>query len=210
MLSIEDESAFIASLLGGDEAAFVRLVNKHHDALVRMAMIFVSDRGAAEELVQETWLAVIDGLERFEQRSSLKTWIFAIMANKAKKRAGRDARTINLSSFDEHDVERMLDNPDEGRFDGRGHWTQPPQKWRVDPEERLLKQQLLEVVKDTIEALPEHQRLVVTMRDVQGFSSNDVVAILEISSSNQRVLLHRARATIRAAIERHLAESERI
>lgn len=188
----------------------MRLVEKHHDALVRMAMIFVSDRGAAEELVQETWLAVIDGLERFEQRSSLKTWIFAIMANKAKKRAGRDARTVNLSSFAEHDIERMLDNPDEGRFSERGHWSQPPLRWRIDPEERLHKQQLLEVVKDTIEELPELQRIVITMRDVQGFSANDVVGVMEISNSHQRVLLHRARATIRAALERHLAESERI
>ena len=187
MLSIEDESTFIAQLLGGDEEAFVRLVEKHHDALVRMAMIFVSDRGAAEELVQETWLAVIDGLERFEQRSSLKTWIFAIMANKAKKRAGRDARTVNLSSFAEHDIERMLDNPDEGRFSERGHWSQPPLRWRIDPEERLHKQQLLEVVKDTIEELPELQRIVITMRDVQGFSANDVVGVMERGFTRSRV-----------------------
>lgn len=205
MLSIHDESAFIALLLSKDEAAFTRLVQQHHAALMRMAMIFVSDRAAAEELVQETWLAVIDGLERFGQRSSLKTWIFAIMANKAKKRAGKDARTVNLSSFTQQDVERMVEHPDADRFNQRGHWSQPPARWRIDPEERLLRQQLLEVVKDTIEQLPELQRLVVTMRDVQGISSHDTTQMLEITDAHQRVLLHRARASIRAALERHLA-----
>lgn len=209
MLSIENESEFIAQLRGGDEAAFTRLVEKHHAGLMRMAMIFVSAQAAAEELVQETWLAVIDGLDRFEQRSSLKTWIFAIMANKARKRATRDARTVNLSSFDERDLERML-NPDEDRFDGREHWTRPPAPWRVDPEERLLRRQLLEVVKATIDELPARQQIVVTMRDVQGFRGAEVAEVLDISPTHQRVLLHRARGTIRAALERHLAESERI
>ena len=157
--------------------------------------------------MQETWLAVIDGLGGFEQRSSLKTWIFAIMANKARRRASKDARTVNLSSFDERDLERML-HPDEGRFDERGNWTRPPAPWRVNPEERMVRRQLLEVVKEAIEALPDKQRIVVTMRDVQGFHREDVAQVLDVSDTYQRVLLHRGRVAIRAAVERYLSDHD--
>jgi len=205
MLKIEDESAFIASLKSGDEKAFAELVDRHHAGLMRMAMIFVSTRAAAEELVQETWVSVIRGIDRFERRSSLKTWIFAIMTNKAKKRAGKDARTVNLSSFDEHDIERMFD-PDEGRFTARNSWQNPPSAWKINPEERVQRNELLEVIARTVETLPPKQKLVFTMRDVQGIDVSDISECLEITDSYQRVLLHRARATIRAAIESYLGE----
>lgn len=205
MLKIEDESAFIAHLKSGDEKAFAELVDRHHAGLMRMAMIFVSTRAAAEELVQETWVSVIRGIDRFERRSSLKTWIFAIMTNKAKKRAGKDARTVNLSSFGEHDIERMFD-PDEGRFTARSCWQNPPAAWKINPEERVQRNELLGVIARTVEALPPKQKLVFTMRDVQGIDASDISECLEITDSYQRVLLHRARATIRAAIESHLGE----
>lgn len=206
MLSIPDESEFIAKLRSGDERAFMELVERHHAGLLRMAQIFVSDRALAEEIVQETWLAVIHGIDAFEGRASIKTWIFAIMTNQAKRHASKARRTINLSALDRLDAEDLYD-VDASRFAGNGHWLEPPLRWRINPEERLQRAQLLDVIKGCIESLPEKQRIVVTMRDVQGFTTQDVTSVLGISEGNQRLLLHRARAAIRLAIETHLRDT---
>lgn len=206
MLSIADESQFIARLRHGDERAFLELVEEHHAGLMRMARIFVSDRSLAEEIVQETWLAVIAGIQSFEGRSSVKTWIFAIMTNQAKKHARKAQRTINLSALNDLRPGDLAD-VDEGRFAPNGHWLEPPGRWRIDPEEELIRGRLLQVVQDTLDGLPEKQSLVFIMRDVRGISSEDVTSVLELTDANQRVLLHRARAAIRAAIERYLETS---
>lgn len=207
MLSIADESKFIAQLKHGDEQAFMVLVERHHASLMRMAMIFVSDSALAEEIVQETWLAVIHGIQTFEGKSSVKTWIFAIMSNQAKKHARIASRTVNLSALNDLTLDD-LHNVDESRFSGKGAWLQPPARWRIDPEEALLTGRMLDVVKLAIEQLTEKQRIVFTMRDVQGFTASDVMSVLDISNANQRILLHRARAAIRMALENHMKESD--
>lgn len=207
MLSIPDESHFIAQLKHGDERAFLTLVEEHHASLMRMARIFVSDHALAEEIVQETWLAVIAGIQGFQGNASIKTWIFAIMSNQAKKHAKKASRTVNLSALNNLQQEDLL-NPDASKFKQNGHWLEPIARWNIDPEEELVKGRLLEVIQDTVENIPEKQRIVFTMRDMQGFSAEDVTSVLELSEVNQRVLLHRARAAIREAIATYLQQSE--
>jgi len=196
-LASGDDRALVEALRAGDEHAFVGLIRAHHSALLRTAMTFVSTRAVAEEVVQETWLGVLAGLDRFEARSSLKTWIFRILANRAKTRAEREGRTIPFSSLG--DSEPAVE-PD--RFD-RGHWASLPADW---PEARLLGDETLQVIDAAIESLPPTQRTVITLRDVQGWSAEEVRNVLELSETNQRVLLHRARSKVRGALEEYLAE----
>jgi RNA polymerase sigma-70 factor (ECF subfamily) len=165
-------------------------------------MLYVSSRAVAEEVVADTWLAVLTGLERFEGRSSLKTWLFRILANRAKTRGQREARVLPFSSFaadgDEGDTAVDVD-----RFARDGHWVAPP---RGVPEERLLAGETRSVVEQAIAALPENQRAVITLRDVEGLSAEEACNVLGLSETNQRVLLHRARAKVRAALERYLED----
>jgi RNA polymerase sigma-70 factor (ECF subfamily) len=205
-----DESALIAALRQGDERAFAALVEQYHAALVRLAMVYVSDRAAAEDAAQETWLGVLRGLARFEGRSSLKTWIFTILTNRAKTRAQREARTLPFSALDDPEAdepsvapERFLP-PDHPRWPNE--WAENPDRWANLPEERLLSQETLARIRKAIEALPPTQRQVITLRDVEGWSSGEVCNVLEISETNQRVLLHRARSKVRQALERYFAE----
>lgn len=194
------ERDLVASLRGGDEAAFGELIDVYHASILRLAKMFVDSEASAEEIVQETWLAVIDGIDRFEGRSSLKTWIFSILTNQARKRARQDARTRAWSSIFEVDMGDELSTESE-RFDGSGHWKQPPTRWKIHPEERVMKQKLLEVVQQALEELPPSQRSVVWLRDVEGLSSEEVCRVLDISAGNQRVLLHRGRVAVRKAVE---------
>lgn len=194
------ESELVDRLRAGDDAAFGELIDRHHAAMVRLARIFVADRSAAEEIVQETWMAVIDGIDDFEQRSSLKTWIFGILANLAKKRASKDSRTRAWSTIFDAEMDEELSSLSD-RFDGSGHWKSPPVSWKLDPEEHAMKQKLLEVVQRAIDALPASQRSVVWLRDVEGLSSEEVCDVLELSPGNQRVLLHRGRTKVRQAVE---------
>jgi RNA polymerase sigma-70 factor (ECF subfamily) len=179
------------------------LVDKYGPSLLRVAQLYVSSRAVAEEVVQETWLAVVTGLERFEERSSLKTWLFRILTNKAKTRGQREARTLPFSSFaadgDEEDTAVDAD-----RFDRGGHWSAPP---RGVPEERLLAAEARARIEQAIAALPPNQRAVVTLRDVEGLSAEEACSVLGLSETNQRVLLHRARAKVRAAFEQYLEET---
>jgi RNA polymerase sigma-70 factor (ECF subfamily) len=206
----EDERALVAALRRGEEAAFVELVDRHGAALVRLARTFVRDRAVAEEVVQETWLAVLNGIDRFECRSSLKTWIFQILSNRAKTRAVRERRSAPFSALapDDGDDEASVD-ADRFRGEGHrwvGHWAAAPSDWSHLPEERLLGQETLALVHEAIKLLPPRQADVIVLRDVEGWPPEEVCAALGITDGNQRILLHRARSKVRAALERYFAE----
>jgi RNA polymerase sigma-70 factor (ECF subfamily) len=200
------DERLVAALRRGDEGAFAELVDRYNASLLRLATTFVRDRAVAEEVVQETWLGVLQGIGRFEARSSLKTWIYRILTNKAKTRGERERRTVPLSALGEPEDGPSVD-PD--RFfdpDHRwgGHWAAPPRRWDEIPEERLLARETLGWVQDAIEGLPPAQRQVITLRDVEGWSADEVCDSLEVSEGNQRVLLHRARSKVRQVLEERL------
>jgi RNA polymerase sigma-70 factor (ECF subfamily) len=200
------EQELLGRLRQGDERAFEALVDQLYPAMAAVARHYVGSRASVEEVVQEAWLAVLKGLERFEGRSSLKTWVLRIVANIAITRSTRDARSVPMS-FDEPDddepaVARERFRDADAPFPG--HWVSYPVDWRSLPDERLLDSELLDVVQRAIEALPETQRLVITLRDVAGCSPEEVCEALGVTDGNQRVLLHRARARVRNAIEEQL------
>jgi RNA polymerase sigma-70 factor (ECF subfamily) len=204
------EEELVAALRAGDEAAFAALVDRYEASLVRLALMYVRDRATAEEVAQETWLAVLNGIDRFEGRSSLKTWLFRILVNRAKTRGQRDARSVPFSSIGGDGDESSVD-PD--RFQGEGEarpggWRQPPARWDGDPEERLLAGEARELILNTIDQLPPNQRAVITLRDVEGFSAEEARNVLDVSETNQRVLLHRARSKVRRALEQYLEEAK--
>ena len=204
------EAQLLEALRAGDEAAFAQLVREYQPSLVRVARIYVSTQAAAEEVAAETWLAMLNGLDRFEGRSSLKTWIFRILTNIAKTRAQRDGRTLPFSALQDPgrvpeaavDADRFLD-PEHPRWPG--HWAVRPEPW---PEDALIAAETQAVVAEAIEALPPAQRAVISLRDVEGWSSEEVRNALELSETNQRVLLHRARSKVRRALESYLGDSE--
>jgi RNA polymerase sigma-70 factor, ECF subfamily len=208
-----DEQRLVAALRAGDEQAFSSLVESYHPALVRVAQTFVRDRTAAEEVAQEAWMGVIRGIDRFRGDSSLKTWIFRILTNRAKSYAARTPRAIPFSALPPADNEPSVD-PE--RFLGEdhpvwpGHWASPPASWDSLPEERLLAGETLDCIKDAIAALPETQQQVVTLRDVEGWGSDEVCDLLQLTETNQRVLLHRGRSKIRTALETYFASAEPI
>jgi RNA polymerase sigma-70 factor, ECF subfamily len=196
------------ALRSGDEEAFLAVVRRHQAAMVRVAQIYVSRRDVAEEVVQEAWVGVLRGLDRFEGRSSFKTWLFRIVTNLAKTRAVREGRTIPFSalrtpeSVPEPAVEpERFRPPDDPSWPG--HWSSKPWEW---PEGRLLESESLARIAEAIDALPDNQRAVITLRDVEGWSSEEVCNALELSETNQRVLLHRARSKVRRALERYFDE----
>lgn len=177
-------------------------------SLVRLARLFVGDELTAEDVAQETWLAALRGLDRFEQRSSFKTWLFTILTNKAKTRSQRDRRAIFFSDME--DSASNAPTVDPRRFNPEGaeafasHWAEEPASWGDQPEEKILSDETQRVLRSAIDKLPETQRAVITLRDIHELSSVDACNILEISETNQRVLLHRARARVRQALEDHL------
>ncbi len=205
-----DERALVAALRRGEEAAFVTLVDCHGASLLRVARTFVRDGAVAEEVVQETWLAVLNGIDRFEGRSSLKTWLFQILSNRARTRAVRERRSAPFSALaaDGEDDEAAVDA---ARFRGEGHrwvghWAVAPSDWSHLPEERLLGRETLARVHEAIGMLPPRQANVIVLRDVEGWEPGEVCAALGITDGNQRILLHRARSKVRAALERYFAE----
>ncbi len=206
-----DDSSLIAALRAGDEGAFMELVDRYGSSMRRFALGFVRTPVVADEVVQDAWVAVLRGIDRFEARSSLKTWIFRIVANTAITRARREARSVPFSSLTPNAAEEPSVDPDRflGHDDPRapGHWASRPDSWDSQPEERLLSAETRGVIDRTIAALPDTQRLVVTLRDVEGFSSEEVSSLLDLSDGNQRVLLHRARSKVRAALEGYLQEA---
>jgi RNA polymerase sigma-70 factor (ECF subfamily) len=189
------DDELVERLKAGDEGAFAEMLDRYHVRLVRFAMTFVASRQAAEDVAQETWLAVFRGVGRFEGRSSLQTWLFRICANRAKSHGGREPRSVALGG-----PEPAVDP---ARFGPSGAWTVPPEPWS-EIDDRLEAASLMPLVREAIENLPDVQKQVVTLRDVEGLSSKDVCEVLSISDANQRVLLHRGRARVRSTVERSL------
>jgi RNA polymerase sigma-70 factor (ECF subfamily) len=187
------------------------LVDRYEASMLRIARMYVSTRTVAEEVVQDAWLGVLRGLDRFEGRSSLRTWIFRILVNIAKTRGQREARSVPFSSVwaPDDDAPPAVE-PDrflpEDHLRWPRHWAYEPSSWETVPEDRLLSKETLAVVAAAIEALPPNQRAVIRMRDVLGWSSEEVRNALDVSETNQRVLLHRARAKVRRALEGYLEE----
>ena len=175
--------------------------------MLRVALMYVSSRAVAEEVVQEAWLGVLRGIDSFEGRSSLKTWIFRILTNTAKTRGEREGRSIPFSALEGAGDEPAVE-PDRFQAEGRwtGHWAAPPSSWSQSPESRLLGAETRQVVARAIAELPPAQATVITMRDVEGFSSEEVCNALDVSETNQRVLLHRARSKVRRALEDYLGD----
>lgn len=195
----------------GDEHAFEALVERHGPAMLRVARLYVRDRAVAEEVVQETWLSVLRSIDRFEGRSTLKTWLFTILTNTARRRSEREARSAPFSALGSEELESGA-LPDEGRFFDSGHprwaraWSTVVASWDALPEDRLLAAETRGRFAHAVRELPETQRLVFTMRDVEGFPAEEVCNILGLTASNQRVLLHRARLKVRRALEQYFAE----
>jgi RNA polymerase sigma-70 factor, ECF subfamily len=194
--TVEEDHALLERLRAGDEDAFRVLVDRHDGALRRVALTFVRTPSAADEVVQETWLGVVRGLKGFEGRSTLRTWIFRILVNRARTRAVRDARSIPFSTLEDDD--RPTVEPSAFAADGR--WTSAPPRLECDPETNLLSAELREHLLDTVEGLSPTQKAVITLRDLVGLPADEVCDLLELTAANQRVLLHRARAHVRAAL----------
>jgi RNA polymerase sigma-70 factor (ECF subfamily) len=188
-------------LRAGDQEAFAELVRRYSPLLLRVARMYVPTQAVAEEVVQETWLGVLRGLERFEGRSSLKTWLFRIAANRAKTRGERERRSVPFASLAAREAGEDESAVDPDRFARDGGWASPPQRWEDSPERSLQSAEAVQRIKAAIDELPPMQRMVITMRDVEGWPSDEVRNALEISETNQRVLLHRARSRVRAALE---------
>lgn len=206
---VNREAVLLARLRQGDEGAFNELVTRHHGPLIRSAMGYVADREVAEEVVQDTWMAVINGLDLFEGRSSLRTWIFGIMIHKAKDRGVREKRHVNFSSFESVDDEGE-EAVDPSRFhqsgEWAGHWAFPPQPWDDQtPEKLMASQQAVSAMQNAIEALPKNLKEVLILRDVEGIEAKEVCELLKITETNLYVRLHRARERVRQAVETYLA-----
>ena len=201
-----DDTDLVGRLRGGDESAFVELIDRYGATMLHVAQMYVRDRATAEEVVQETWLAVLNGIDRFEGRSSLKTWLFRILTNRAKTRGERDGRVLPFSALAGASNESDEPSVDPDRFlgpDSRnpGAWAAPPRAW---PQDELLERETLDVIAMAIDRLPEAQREVILLRDVEGWTPMEVADALEITDGNERVLLHRARSKVRAALEEYL------
>lgn len=204
----KDERLLLARLRKGDEGAFDELVNKHHGALIRMAMGHVADREVAEEVVQDTWMAVIESLDRFEGRSSLRTWIFGILIHKAKDRGMREKRHSTFSAFESYGDDND-EAVDPARFqrsgEWAGHWAFPPQPWDDQtPEKLLANQQAVNAMQKAIDELPATLKDVLILRDVEGVESKEICELLKITETNLYVRLHRARERVRQAVETYL------
>jgi RNA polymerase sigma-70 factor, ECF subfamily len=199
-----DDHALLAALRRGDDDAFATLIDRYHASLIRIATLFVPDRGIAEEVAQETWIGVLQGIDRFEGRSSFRTWLFGILANQAKRRGAREQRIVPFSTL-ARAPEGMEPAVDPDRFlppgeEWAGWWARPPAHWDV-PETALLAAETRREVERAIAALPPNQRAVITLRDIEGWSAEDIRNILSITDTNQRVLLHRARSSVRRKLE---------
>lgn len=195
----------LAALRAGDEAAFRTLIQLYHGPMLRLALSYVGDRGAAEDVVQETWLACLRSLDRFEGRSSLKTWIFGIVINLARSRRRKESRILPFASFwRRDDAESNRPTVDQSRFGSDGMWRDGPHSWDNLPESKVLGDETLQHVRSAIDALPPKQREVILLRDVAGFEAAEVSALLGISPANERVRLHRARAAVRQSLEEYM------
>jgi RNA polymerase sigma-70 factor (ECF subfamily) len=196
---VHDEADLVRRLRAGDEAAFAALVRRYHAQLLRLASTFVASRAVAEEAVQETWLGVVRGIERFEGRASVRTWLFRILMNQARTAGVREHRSIPVDLGDEAAVPP-------GRFDGSGHWAAPPVPWTDEVDARLDATTLAGRLADLLPELPPAQRQVFMLRDVEGMSASEVCEVLDLTEGNQRVLLHRARSRLRGMLEARMGK----
>ena len=206
-----EDLRLVEALRSGNESAFVSIFDMYHSSMMRLAMIFIPSQAVAEEVVQETWMGVLQGLDRFEGRSSLKTWIFRILTNRAKTRAQREGRSVPFSSLSEFTSELQEFGIEPERFHGPdqqspGSWVSFPRSWEEIPEERILSQETMARIQEAIDTLPIGQREVITLRDIEGCTSGEACGLLGVSEANQRVLLHRARCKVRRALERYFED----
>ena len=203
-MPLPDDMELVARLLAGDEDLFAQVVHRYQRSLRKVALTWVRTPAAAEETVQDTWLAVMRGLRLFEGRASFKTWLFRILANRAKSRAAIDRRMVPMSSLLREDDSDGGDATE--RFDASGSWARPVADWRETSAERLaMNREVLGLVDAAVTMLPPSQRAVLTLRDIEGLAGDDVCAVLSLTPGNQRVLLHRARTSVRDAVHRHMA-----
>jgi RNA polymerase sigma-70 factor, ECF subfamily len=192
----------------------VGLVRRYQGPLLRLALLYARSHAVAEEMVQEAWLGMLQGLERFERRSSFKTWLFRILVNRARTRAEREGRTVPFSALGNAALEPAEPAVAPARFLGPDHpewplhWAVPPNSWGDSPEEQFLQRETLDLIEQAIAALPPAWREVITLRDVEGLTAEEVCNVLGISETNQRVLLHRARSRVRGVLERHFDPSK--
>jgi RNA polymerase sigma-70 factor, ECF subfamily len=190
---VDEDTELLQRLRAGEEQAFVILVRRYHDSMLRLASSFVPSRAVAEEVVQDTWMGVLRGIGGFEGRSSFRTWLFRILVNRARTAGERERRSVAIG-----DAGPAVD---QSRFDEAGAWAAPPEQWIDDIDDRLRAGKLADRIRSAIEELPARQREVVTLRDVEGLSSDEVCHVLEITDGNQRVLLHRGRSRVRQVLE---------
>jgi RNA polymerase sigma-70 factor (ECF subfamily) len=196
---VDAETALVDRLRGGDEAAFVTLVGRYHQPLLRLARSMVSSEAVAEEAVQDTWLGVVRGIERFEGRSSFKTWLFRILVNRARSAGTKEERLVPLDGGPAVDA---------GRFDAGGQWADPVAQWRTEFDDRLEAAVWAPILKTALEQLPSRQRTVVVLRDVEGLSGDEVCGVLGISAGNQRILLHRGRSRMRELLDGEMGRAD--
>jgi RNA polymerase sigma-70 factor (ECF subfamily) len=189
---VESDIEQLSRLRNGDEEAFVMLVGHYQPSMLRLARSMVSSQAVAEEVVQDTWLSVVRGIDRFEGRSSFRTWLYRILVNRARSAGSRERPNMPFDSL--HAV-------DPTRFDAQGQWADPLERWREDSDNRLDAASLIPILESALEDLPSRQRQVVILRDVEGFSNDEACAALGISSGNQRILLHRGRSRMREILE---------
>jgi RNA polymerase sigma-70 factor, ECF subfamily len=208
---VDQDAELLARLRAGDADAFMTLVDRYGPLMLRIALSHVRSRAVAEEVVQEAWLGVLQGLDRFEGRSSLKTWILRIVANRARTRGEREARSVPISALTPDDDDGPSVDP--GRFLPLDHprypggWGVPPHNWAHLPEEQLLASETLHHIRAAIAKLPPRQQDVIVLRDVEGWDPEEVEAALDLTPGNQRVLLHRARSKVRSELERYFEEA---
>lgn len=196
-LSLPTDDELVRQILAGEEEAFTTLVHRYQRQLLRLARHFVRDASLAEDVVQDTWMGFLRGIEKFEGRSAFKTWLFRVLANRARSRAVREARYVPIEVEDET-------SPLTESFDGTGGWRVPPAEWRITPERLVLSAEVRRFFEEALDGLPPGQRAVIDLRDVQGLEPAEVCNILGLSETNQRVLLHRGRTRIRAAMAARL------
>ncbi len=196
----------LGRLRGGEENAFDEIVGRYGAALLRVALVYTPSQAVAEEVVQETWLGVVRGLDRFEGRSSLATWLFRIVANRAKTRGQQEPRSVSFAALAADEIHRGEVAVDADRFTTKGVWSSPPARWDENQEKSLASRETVAVIEAAIAALPDTQRLVITIRDVGGWPADGVCDALGISEADHRVLLHRARSQVRRALEDYFGE----
>jgi RNA polymerase sigma-70 factor (ECF subfamily) len=207
-LSDDADTDLVAGLRRRDEAAFVTLVERYQGPLLRLALVYCRSRDLAEEIVQDAWLGVLQGIDRFEGRAAFKTWLFQILVNRARTNARREGRALSFSSLEDEAKSPGEPAVSPERFRAADdkwphNWAVPPHSWGESADARLLSSETMELVKRAIDELPPAQQQVITLRDVEGWTAEDVCNVLTISETNQRVLLHRARSRVRAELEKH-------